>query len=96
MAESDSILQLGIEAARDGNREEARNLFRLLTRQDSGNAQAWLWLAGVAENRDERQGALERVVELDPSNEMAIKGLQALGVRPTVRLRDRVAGHGAC
>lgn len=88
MAESDSILQLGIEAARDGNREEARNLFRLLTRQDPGNSQAWLWLAGVAENRDERQAALERVVELDPSNEMAVKGLQALGVRPTVRLRD--------
>lgn len=49
MADSDSILQLGIEAARDGNREEARNLFRLLTRQDPSNAQAWLWLAGVAE-----------------------------------------------
>ena len=27
MAESDTILQLGIEAAREGNREEARNLF---------------------------------------------------------------------
>lgn len=88
MAESDSILQLGIEAARDGNREEARNLFRLLTRQDSRNAQAWLWLAGVAENREERQAALERVVELEPTNEMAVKGLQALGVRPTVRLNN--------
>jgi len=82
MAEPDSILQLGIEAARDGNKEEARNLFRLLTRQEPGNAQAWLWLAGVAENREERQAALERVVELDPTNEMAVKGLQALGVRP--------------
>jgi hypothetical protein len=82
MAEPDSILQLGIEAARDGNKEEARNLFRLLTRQDPDSAQAWLWLAGVAENREERQAALERVVALDPSNEMAVKGLQALGVRP--------------
>lgn len=82
MADPDSILQLGIEAARDGNRDEARNLFRMLTRQEPNNAQAWLWLAGVAENRDERQSALERVVELDPTNEMAIKGLQALGARP--------------
>jgi hypothetical protein len=88
MAESDSILQLGIEAARDGNREEARNLFRLLTRQDPKNAQAWLWLAGVAENREERQAALERVVELEPTNEMGVKGLQALGVRPTVRINN--------
>lgn len=82
MAEPDSILQLGIEAARDGNKEEARNLFRLLTRQEPNSAQAWLWLAGVAENREERQAALERVVAIDPSNEMAVKGLQALGVRP--------------
>lgn len=82
MAEPESILQLGIEAARDGNKEEARNLFRLLTRQEPQNAQAWLWLAGVAETREERQAALERVVEIEPTNDMALKGLQALGVRP--------------
>ncbi len=74
----DSILQLGIEAAKDGNKEEARNLFRLLTREDAQNTQAWLWLAGVAESQEERQAALERVVELDPTNEMALKSLQAL------------------
>lgn len=88
MAEPESILQLGIEAARDGNKEEARDLFRLLTRQEPDNAQAWLWLAGVAENREERQAALERVLALEPDNDMALKGLQALGVRP-------VAARGA-
>jgi hypothetical protein len=81
MAEPESILQLGIEAARENKKEEARQLFRLLTRQEPENIQGWLWLAGVAENREERQGALERVLELDPNNEMALKGLQALGVR---------------
>ncbi len=74
----DSILQLGIEAAKDGNKEEARNLFRLLTREDAQNTQAWLWLAGVAESQEERQAALERVVELDPTNDMALKSLQAM------------------
>ncbi len=78
----DSILQLGIEAARDGNKEEARNLFRLLTREDSQNVQAWLWLAGVAESREERQAALERVIELDPQNDMASKSLQSLKEEP--------------
>ncbi len=85
MAESDTILQLGIEAAREGNREEARNLFSLLTRQEPNNVQGWLWLAGVADDADERRGALERVVELDPNNEMARRGLQAMGVSPTAR-----------
>ena len=67
MAESDTILQLGIEAAREGNREEARNLFGLLTRQEPDNAQAWLWLAGVADGPEQRRAALERAVELDPA-----------------------------
>jgi hypothetical protein len=80
MAESDTILQLGIDAAREGNRDEARNLFSLLTRQEPGNLQAWLWLAGVADSPDERRGALERVLELDPANDMAIKGLQNMGM----------------
>lgn len=91
MAESDTILQLGIEAAREGNREEARNLFSLLTRQDPSNVQAWLWLAGVADGPDQRRVALEHVVELDPTNEMALKGLQAMGVKPTTRLADASA-----
>ena len=82
MAEPESILQLGIEAARENKKEEARQLFRLLTRQEPDNVQGWLWLAGVAENREERQGALERVLELEPTNEMAYKGLQALGALP--------------
>ncbi|MDQ2998021.1 MAG: hypothetical protein M3R61_13340 [Chloroflexota bacterium] len=88
MAESDTILQLGIEAAREGNREEARNLFGLLTRQEPDNAQAWLWLAGVADGPEQRRAALERAVELDPTNEMAVKGLQAMGAHPTVKLDE--------
>ena len=88
MAESDTILQLGIEAAREGNREEARNLFGLLTRQEPHNAQAWLWLAGVADGPEPRRAALERAVELDPTNEMAVKGLQAMGVHPTAKLDE--------
>ena len=91
MAESDTILQLGIEAAREGNRDEARNLFSLLTRQDPSNVQAWLWLAGVAEGPDQRRAALEHVVERDPSNEMALKGLQAMGVKPTTKLAEAEA-----
>lgn len=78
MTDPDSILQLGIEAARDGNKEEARDLFRLLTSEDPNNVQGWLWLAGVAESLPERRTALERTLELDPNNDMARKSMQAL------------------
>ncbi|MBU6333131.1 MAG: hypothetical protein KGS47_01910 [Chloroflexi bacterium] len=79
MSDPDAILRLGIDAAREGNREEARSLFSLLTREDPGNVQGWLWLAGVAEHAEQRRMALERVVALDPTNEMALNGLKALG-----------------
>src|SRR5687767_7537027 len=79
MADTQSILQLGIEAARAGDKDEARNLFRLLTRETPNDPQAWLWLAGVAEDRGEKRAALEAVTRLDPSNELARQGLAALG-----------------
>jgi len=88
MADSEAILQLGIEAAREGNREKARDLFGLLTRQEPDSAQAWLWLAGVTEGPEQRRAALERAYELDPTNEMALKGLQAIGVNPTAKLDE--------
>ncbi|HEY1014770.1 MAG TPA: hypothetical protein VGE07_18815, partial [Herpetosiphonaceae bacterium] len=79
MADTQSILQLGIEAARAGDKDEARNLFRLLTRETPNDPQSWLWLAGVAEDREEKRAALEAVTRLDPSNELARQGLAALG-----------------
>ncbi len=79
MADPQSILQLGIEAARAGDKAEARELFRLVTREDPHNPQGWLWLAGVAEDREEKRAALERVLQIDPNNTLAQKGLAALG-----------------
>lgn len=98
MADANEILQLGIEAARDGNREEARNLFTLLTRQEPDNIQGWLWLAGVSDTAAQRRDALERALEIDPKNEMALRGLRALGGgRSSIaeRGRDLVQRTGA-
>ena len=52
MAEPETLLQLGIDAAREGNREEARNLFSLLTRQEPDNVQAWLCLPASPKDRN--------------------------------------------
>ena len=82
MADTESILQLGIDAARAGQKEEARDLFRLLTREKPDDPQAWLWLAGVSDDRAEKQGALEQALRLDPYNELARKSMEALGLAP--------------
>ncbi len=80
MTDPDSILQLGIEAAKEGNNRDARELFRLLVKEDPRNARGWLWLAGVAETNDERINALQQVYALEPDNQLARDGLRALGV----------------
>ena len=69
MAESDTILQLGIEAAREGNREETRNLFGLLTRQEPNNAQACYELGCLLAQKGKHEEALELLLsagERDP------------------------------
>src|SRR4029078_1503484 len=81
------------EAVRGVSGEEARNLFALLTRQEPDNAQAWLWLAGVADGPEQRRAALERAVELDRTNEMASRCLQAMGVTPTTKLDEAVVAE---
>ncbi|NJO05265.1 MAG: hypothetical protein HC876_06920 [Chloroflexaceae bacterium] len=78
MTDPESILRLGIEAAKEGNNDDARDLFRLLTREDPNNVNGWLWLAGVAETQAERRQALERVLALDPTNDLARQGLESL------------------
>ncbi len=80
MTDPDSILQLGIEAAKEGNNRDARELFRLLVKEDPCNARGWLWLAGVAETNEERINALRQVYALEPDNQLARDGLRALGV----------------
>ncbi len=72
------LIQLGVQAARTGNKPEARALFRALTRRCPDETRVWLWLAGVAETYSEQQQALERVLLLEPEHPLARQGLARL------------------
>ena len=69
------LLELGIAAARAGNRVEARMYLEVVTLQEPDNAQAFLWLSFVLDDARLATRCLERVIELDPSNEQAKRGL---------------------
>ncbi len=69
------LLQQGIEAARAGRREEARDLLMKVVEADERNEQAWLWLAGLVEDPDDMRTCLENVLELNPDNAKARQGL---------------------
>lgn len=76
------LLQQGIAAVRAGQKEMARQLLQDAIRLDPSNENAWLWLTSVANNDMERIYSLTKVLEINPQNQAALKGLQKLGVQP--------------
>lgn len=65
------LLNTGAAVARSGNQVAARALFLALSREHPDDARVWLGLAEATADQDERLGALERAVALDPANERA-------------------------
>lgn len=81
MAESaQDLLKKGIAAAQAGQKDQARTLLQQAVRLDPQNELIWLWLSSVAKNNQERIFCLRQLLQINPQNEMALKGLRALGV----------------
>jgi hypothetical protein len=72
-------LRAGIAAAKAGDRATARALLEGVLAQDDGNELAWIWLAGVVTTAAERRVCLERVLAINPQNEVARRALRQLG-----------------
>jgi tetratricopeptide (TPR) repeat protein len=73
------LLQQGIAAARGGQADMARQLFRQAARLDPRNEAAWQWLITVAEDNNERVFCLKQLLVINPQNERARDALQRLG-----------------
>ncbi len=72
------LLQQGIAAAKAGQKEQARGLLLQVTNLDETNLKAWLWLASVVDNPDEKLTCFNNALAIDPHNEAALKGLDLL------------------
>ncbi len=83
-----SLLRTGIEAAKNGNRDEAKALLFRVTDIDPDNEMAWLWLASVSEYPEELLTFLHKVLNINPANEQALeweKSTKALLARNLVQ-----------
>ena len=69
------LRQQGIAAAKAGQRDQARQLLQQSIRLEPTSEAAWLWLASVARDQRERVFCLQKILELNPSNEQALKAL---------------------
>lgn len=86
--EINSLLRSGIDAAKNGNRDEAKALLFRVTDIEPGNEMAWLWLASVSEYPEELLTFLQKVLDLNPNNEQALeweKSTKALLARNLVQ-----------
>lgn len=65
------VLRNGIAAAKAGNRAAARSLLLEAARMDPYNELPWLWLAWAAESPKEALFYVDKVLEINPSNQQA-------------------------
>jgi micrococcal nuclease len=78
MDSADQLVQQGVAALRGGEREQAQHLLAQALQANPKNEQAWLWLSGTMTDEAERRFCLERVLTINPQNEMAQKGISVL------------------
>lgn len=77
-SEIQDLLRQGIEAARSGDRAQARDLLQQVVDQDEKNEKGWFWLASVVESEEERRVCLNNVLHINPNNEKARQAMDAI------------------
>jgi tetratricopeptide (TPR) repeat protein len=81
MAE-DTMLTEAIEAIRQGNKKQAKDILTRLIKADQHNAGYWVWMSAAVETKKERLYALQTALRADPDNAAAKRGLVLLGAMP--------------
>lgn len=74
-------LQRAIVAIRAGDKETGKRLLGnvIRSRDHPDNEMAWLWMSAIMDSDEDRRSCLERVLSINPNNEVARRGLVALG-----------------
>ena len=68
-------LSEAIAAAKLGQLALARRILNEIVAKEPNNERAWLWIAGLAEDRQTAYSALNRVLDINPRNQQAINAL---------------------
>ncbi len=74
----EAMLRSAIDAVKANRKAEARLMLERIVQVDRMNEQAWLWLSACVETAEEQAICLENVLDINPNNQKALKGLQAL------------------
>ncbi|GAC1360707.1 MAG: hypothetical protein NVS4B8_22090 [Herpetosiphon sp.] len=92
--QADDLYARGVAAARGGQRTVAARLLRQSVRLNPAHEQAWLWLSGVLDDPEDVAFCLRAVLQLNPGNERAQRGLEHLATAlPSPAAKRAVSGN---
>lgn len=81
----EELLQLAINAARQGNKEGARTLFERVLNEDKRNERALMWMAQLSDTKSERVKWLNLVLRVNPDNEQAQSALKKMRYKSSAK-----------
>ena len=84
-------LRLAREAIRQGNPSTAQGMLLEVVRANPRNETAWLWLSAIVRDPSRERDCLERVLKINPNNELARQHLTRLGPLETPLVRSAPA-----
>lgn len=67
----EELLKMAIRTAQAGNKTAARVMLRRVLAEDRRNERAMMWMAKLADSKQERLQWLNRVMSVNPNNEAA-------------------------
>ncbi len=73
-----NALQSAIKSIKAGDEERGKRLLGQVIQADPQNEMAWLWWTQVVDSDEERLIGLRKVLDINPNNELAKRGLAAL------------------
>jgi hypothetical protein len=77
-----SLLQQAITHLQQGEHANARALILKILRENPANLDAWLWALEVAKNEKEKRSILNKILQLDPTHNGALRYLEKLDQIP--------------
>lgn len=75
------LLRKGIEAARNGEKVNARYYLTQALEKDANNETALMWMASVTDAISERRGYLQRALDINPNNDRAREALRRIAAQ---------------
>src|SRR5688572_3431100 len=83
MPDTNAMLQDGVAALKAGRKGDAKRILTQIVDTQEDNEEAWLWLSACVDTPEEQQICLENVIAINPNNQKARKGLEAISKRGT-------------